>query len=111
MTRGPGLLSLYARIWRTYFAWAGSLLLLATAVFVPLGLVHAIPVHFEVESLDFGSGLKVFAASLAVLALTGIGLLGEVFYTGAVTIAAHRPLRRRAALAAARSPASSTTAG
>ncbi len=86
MTRGPGLLSLYARIWRTYFAWAGSLLLLATAVFVPLGLVHAIPVHFEVESLDFGSGLKVFAASLAVLALTGIGLLGEVFYTGAVTI-------------------------
>lgn len=91
MGRGPGLLSLYVRIGRTYVSWAPSLLLLATVVFVPLGLVHAIPVHFEVESLDFGSGVKLFAVSLAVLALTGIGLLGEVFYTGAVTILLAHP--------------------
>jgi hypothetical protein len=83
--------SLYARIWRTYFSWARSLLLLATAIFVPLGLVHAIPVHFEVESLDFGGGLKIFAISLALLALTGVGLLGEVFYAGAVTILLTHP--------------------
>jgi hypothetical protein len=93
MSRGPGLLALYARIWRTYLSWAGPLLLLAAAIFVPLGLVHAIPVHFEVESLDFGSGLRIFAISLALLALTGIGLLGEVFYAGAVTILLTHPGR------------------
>lgn len=91
MSRAPGLRSLYARIWRTYVSWAGSLLLLAAAIFVPLGLVHAIPVHFEVESLDFGGGLKIFAISLALLALTGVGLLGEVFYAGAVTILLTHP--------------------
>jgi hypothetical protein len=91
MSRGPRLFSLYLRIWRTYFSWAGSLLLLATAIFVPLGLVHAIPVHLEVGSLDLGSGLKIFAISLALLALTGIGLLGEVLYTGAVTILLTHP--------------------
>jgi hypothetical protein len=91
MDPGPGLFSLYGRIWRTYLAWAGPLMLLATAIFVPLGLVHAIPVHFEVESLDFGSGLEIFAISLALLALTGVGLLGEVFYAGAVTILLTHP--------------------
>jgi len=66
MSRGPRLFSLYARIWRTYFAWGPSLLLLAAAVFVPLGLVHAIPTHFEVESLDFDAGVELFALSLAL---------------------------------------------
>ncbi len=91
MSRGSGLFSLYARIWRTYLAWAPSLLLLAAAIFVPLGLVHAIPVHFDVESLDLGNGLKIFAVSLALLVLTGIGLLGEVLYAGAVTILLTHP--------------------
>jgi len=91
MSRGPRLFSLYARIWRTYFAWGPSLLLLAAAVFVPLGLVHAIPTHFEVESLDFDAGVELFALSLALLALTGVGLLGEVFYAGTVTILLTHP--------------------
>jgi hypothetical protein len=81
------VLSLYARIVRTYFAWAGTLLPLAVAVFVPLGLVHAIPVHVDATTLDLGSGLRVAAAVLALLLLTTTGLLGEVFYTGAVSIA------------------------
>lgn len=51
------VLSLYARIWRTYFAWAGTLLPLACFVFIPLGLVHAIPVHVEATSLNIDSGL------------------------------------------------------
>jgi hypothetical protein len=93
MGPGPGLLSLYGRIWRTYLAWAGPLLLLAAAVFVPLGLVHAIPVHCEVGSLGFGNGPKIFAISLALLALTGVGLLGEVLYAGAVTILLSHPGR------------------
>lgn len=83
--------SLYVRIWRTYFAWAGTLLPLACFVFVPLGLVHAIPVHVEATSIDLGSGLKIFGAVLALLLLVMTGLLGEVFYTGAVAIALTRP--------------------
>jgi hypothetical protein len=86
-----GLFSVYGRIIRTYFAWARTLLPLAFWVFVPLGLVHAIPVHVEATSLDFDSGLKIATASLALLLLTMTGLLGEIFYTGAVAIALTHP--------------------
>ena len=85
------VLSLYARIWRTYFAWARTLLPLAVVVFVPLGLVHAIPVHVEATTLDLGSGLEIFGAILALLLLVTTGLLGEIFYTGAVAIALTHP--------------------
>jgi hypothetical protein len=86
-----GLLSVYRRIARTYFAWAGTLLPLALVVFVPLGLVHAIPVHVEATSLDFDSGLQIAGAALALLLLATTGLLGEIFYTGAVAIALTHP--------------------
>lgn len=85
------VLSLYARIVRTYFAWAGTLLPLAFFVFVPLGLIHAIPVHVEATSLDFHSGLAITGAVLALLLLVATGLLGEIFYTGAVAIALTHP--------------------
>jgi hypothetical protein len=85
------VVSLYLRIVRTYFAWAGTLLPLAFFVFVPLGLIHAIPVHVEATSIDFGSGLEIAAASLALLLLVTTGLLGEIFYTGAVAIALTHP--------------------
>jgi len=85
------LLSLYRRIVRTYFAWAGTLLPLACFVFVPLGLVHAIPVHLDATSLDFGAGVEIFGALLALLLLITTGLLGEIFYTGAVAIALTHP--------------------
>ncbi|HWM63734.1 MAG TPA: hypothetical protein VNP96_07060 [Solirubrobacterales bacterium] len=85
------LVGLYGRIWRTYIAWARSLLPLAVIVFVPLGLVHAIPVHVEATSIDFDTGLKAFGAMLALLLLTMTGLLGEIFYTGAVAIALTHP--------------------
>jgi hypothetical protein len=85
------VLSLYGRIWRTYFAWARTLLPLAVAVFVPLGLIHAIPVHVEATSLSLGSGLEIFGAFLALLLLVATGLLGEIFYTGAVAIALTHP--------------------
>jgi hypothetical protein len=85
------VLALYGRIWRTYVAWARTLLPLAVVVFVPLGLVHAIPVHVEATSLSLGSGLEIFGAVLAVLLLVTTGLLGEIFYTGAVAIALTHP--------------------
>jgi hypothetical protein len=85
------VLSLYARIWRTYVAWARPLLLVALVVFVPLGLIHTVPVNVEATGLTPGSGLKITAAALAVMLLTTTGLLGEVFYTGAVAIALTHP--------------------
>jgi hypothetical protein len=85
------LFSLYARIWRTYFAWAGTLLPLACFVFIPLGLIHAIPVHVEATSLSLSSGVEILSAVLAVLLLVMTGLLGEIFYTGAVAIALTHP--------------------
>jgi hypothetical protein len=84
-------LPLYARIGRTYARWAPSLLLLALVVFVPLGLVHAVTVHAEIGSLDLGSGLEVLAVVAALAALAVTGLLGEVFYTGAVAILLTHP--------------------
>jgi len=85
------VLSLYRRIVRTYFAWARTLLPLAFFVFVPLGLVHAIPVHVDATALDFGSGLEIFGAVFALMLLVTTGLLGEIFYTGAVAIALTHP--------------------
>jgi hypothetical protein len=84
-------LSLYARIWRTYFAWARTLLPLACFVFVPLGLIHAIPVHVEATDFDLGADLRISVALLALLLLVATGLLGEIFYTGAVAIALTHP--------------------
>ena len=81
------LLSTYRRIVRTYFAWAGTLLPLACFVFVPLGLIHAIPVQVDATTLDIDSGARIAFASLALLLLAMTGLLGEIFYTGAVAIA------------------------
>lgn len=80
-------LALYARIWRTYVAWARPLLLVAVVVFVPLGLIHAVPVNVDATQLDLDSGFRIAATVLALLLLTTTGLLGEIFYTGAVAIA------------------------
>ncbi len=91
MSRRAELVSVYARIGRTYIRWAPSLLLLAIAVFVPLGLLHAVAIDAEIGSFGFSSGLKLAAAALAVLAVTTIGLIGEVFYTGAVAISLTHP--------------------
>jgi hypothetical protein len=84
-------LSLYPRIFRTYLTWAGALIPLAVFVFVPLGLIHAIPVHADVTQLDLGAGFRLLAAIAALLILTTTGLIGEVFYTGAVAIALTHP--------------------
>jgi hypothetical protein len=86
-----GIAATYAEIGRTYVRWIRSLLPLAVVVFVPLGLVHAIPVHADITSFDLSSGLRAFAAVSALLALAATGLIGEVFYTGAVAIALTHP--------------------
>lgn len=91
MTRGARSISLYAQIGRTYLKWARSLLPLAVIVFIPVCFLHSIALQADIGSLDFDGGLQIFAAvaALAVLAITG--LLGEVFYTGAVAISLTHP--------------------
>ena len=84
-------LPLYAEIARTYLRWAPSLLLLAVIVFVPVGLVHTIAIHPDIDALDLDGVLQVLGVVLAVMALAVTGLLGEVFYTGAVAISLTRP--------------------
>jgi len=86
VSRRSELISIYARIGRTYIRWAPSLLLLAVVVFIPLGLVHAITINADIGSFDLSGGVKLVAVVAALLALTATGLIGEVFYTGAVAI-------------------------
>ncbi|HWO84264.1 MAG TPA: hypothetical protein VNM38_10830 [Solirubrobacterales bacterium] len=78
--------STYARIWRTYRAWAPSLLALALVVFLPLALLDALTMDVELDALDVTSGIKLAAIVLAVGAITATGLLGEVFFSGAIAI-------------------------
>ena len=109
MRRSRDLLSIYARIGRTYWRWAPSLLLLAVVVFVPLGAIHALTLEANIGSFDLGGGLHLLAILGAVLALAATGLVGEVFYTGAVRSCSPTPTtdRRRPC---AKSPGWSSTA-
>jgi hypothetical protein len=85
------VLSIYRRTLRTYAAWAGTLLPLAVVVFVPLGLVHAIPVHADLTDLELGGSIELVVTAAALLLLAMTGLIGEVFYAGAVSIALTHP--------------------
>lgn len=86
MSRARKLASLYAQIGRTYWSWAPSLLLLGAIVFIPLGLLDALAITVDVDSLDLTNGIKIAALVVAVGALTATSLLGEVFYSGAVAV-------------------------
>ncbi len=91
MSRRAELASIYVRIGRTYLRWAPSLLLLAVIVFVPLGLIHALALEADIGSFDFDTSLGVLAIVAATLVLAATGLIGEVFYTGAVAISLTHP--------------------
>jgi hypothetical protein len=89
------LASTYARIGRTYLSWAPSILLLAIVVFVPLGLFDALISEIDVESLDLDSGIKIAALIATVGIVTATGLLGEVFFSGAVAVSLTHPRHER----------------
>jgi hypothetical protein len=91
VSRRAELASIYLRIGRTYLRWAPSLLLLAVVVFVPLGLIHALTLEADIGSFDIDTSLGVFAIVAATLVLAATGLIGEVFYTGAVAISLTHP--------------------
>jgi hypothetical protein len=81
-----GVGAVYAQIWSVYRAWARQLLPLACLVFVPLGLLSALPLTAHVDSLNLGSGLLVVGALVAVLAVIGTSLFGEIFFSGVVAV-------------------------
>jgi hypothetical protein len=87
--------SIYLRIGRTYRSKAASLLLLGACVFVPIGFLDALTTGVEVDSLDPGSALRVAAVIGAVAAITMTGLLGEVFYSGAVAVSLTHPAHEK----------------
>jgi len=96
VSRTRRLASIYARIGRTYVSRAPSLLLLAIAVFAPLGLLDAIAAEVSVDSLNVTNGLQIAAAVGAAAAITVTGLLGEVFYSGAVAVSLTHPEHEKA---------------
>ncbi|HEU5252458.1 MAG TPA: hypothetical protein VFU16_03920 [Solirubrobacterales bacterium] len=78
--------STYSRIWRTYWGWFPGLLLLALIIFLPLGLLNALTMNVELDSLNLTNGIKLAAFALAVGVVTATGLIGEVFFSGAIAI-------------------------
>jgi hypothetical protein len=91
MTRRRRLLGVYARLGRTYRAWAPRLLALAVVVFVPLGFVDALLEQIDTSSLDVTSGFQIFALLGAIAAITASGLFGEVFFSGAIAASLTHP--------------------
>jgi len=85
------LAATYRQIGRIYWGWAPSILLLAVIVFVPLGLLNALTMDVELDSLDFTNGIKLAAFALAVGVVTATGLIGEVFFSGAIAISLTHP--------------------
>ncbi|MGD9735333.1 MAG: hypothetical protein AB7V58_06975 [Solirubrobacterales bacterium] len=81
----------YADIARVYRDWWGAILLLGIVVFVPLGLLDAAAGQVDVEALDLDSGIKVFALVVTAALVTTTGLLGEVFFAGAVSLSLTHP--------------------
>ena len=81
----------YLGIARIYRDWWGAILLLGIVVFVPLGLIDAAANQIDVESLDLDSGIKVFALVTAAGLVTTTGLLGEVFFAGAMSLSLTHP--------------------
>jgi hypothetical protein len=91
MSRRRRLVGVYARVGRTYWAWAPKLLLLGAIVFVPLGFIDAVLNEVNTSSLDVANGLRVFAFIAAVAAVTASSLFGEVFFSGAIAASLTHP--------------------
>ncbi len=91
MTRRRRLLRVYARLFRTYWAWAPNLLTLAAIVFIPLGFIDALLEGVDTSSLDVTDGFKLAALLGAVAAITASSLFGEVFFSGAIAASLTHP--------------------
>ncbi len=80
-------------------------------VFVPLGLIHAIPVHADLRSNSSGGGARLLGVAIAILALAGDRADRRGLLHRGGGDRAHPPPRRESRQACARSRAWSATAG
>jgi hypothetical protein len=96
MSRRRRLVGIYARVGRTYWSWAPSLLLLGTIVFVPLGLIDALLGEVSTSALNVTNGLQVAALLGAIGAVTASSLFGEVFFSGAIAASLTHPEHEQA---------------
>jgi hypothetical protein len=87
---GRRLAATYAQIWRTYRERAPAILLLASIVFLPLSLLDSLTMDVELDSFNLLDGARVAALLLAVGAVTATGLIGEVFFSGAIALSLAR---------------------
>jgi hypothetical protein len=95
VSRRRKVLSLYARIGRTYWRYGAALLLLAAIIFIPLGLLEALVAEVDLDALDISNGIKVAALVAALGAVSVTSLLGEVFYSGVVAFSLSHPEHER----------------
>lgn len=91
MSLARRVLALYRQIWQTYKAWSPEILVLALIIFLPLGLLDALTLNVNLDSLDLTNGIKLAAVFLAVAVLTTTGLLGEIFFSGAIALSLTHP--------------------
>ena len=96
MTLRRKLASIYGRIAHTYWTKAPSLLLLAAVVFIPVGFLDALTTGVDVDSLDINTGAEILAVVAATAAIAMTGLLGEVFFSGAVAVFLTNPEHEKA---------------
>ena len=88
-----GTASTLAWVLRTYAAEAGYLLAIGAAVFVPMGLVDSLGDRLGPVDVDRASGMTALGLAGAWLVQLATGMLGDVFYAGAVAglVADRRP--------------------
>lgn len=85
---GPSIepAGVYRDTFRTYARYAPRLLVIGAAIFVPLGFLEAIVGRIDtIDSASVGE-LTIAAILILVLLQVVLGLLGEVFYSGAVSV-------------------------
>jgi hypothetical protein len=83
--------TVYGQIGRVYRDWWRGIFVLALVVFVPLGLIDAAFAQIDTEALNPSDGFQVAAALAATGAVTTTGLLGEVFFAGAIAVSLTHP--------------------
>lgn len=87
-------IAVYRRTGSVYRRRFKTLIPLAVAVFLPLGLLDALGTRLTATSLEFDAP-ELVAAVLAALALGATSLLGEIFYSGAVAISLTTPAEEK----------------
>jgi hypothetical protein len=83
-SESPGPATTFAWVISTYAREAGYLLAVGAAVYVPIGLIDSLGDHIGSVEVDHASDLTTLGLAGASLVQLATGMLGDVFYAGAV---------------------------